>query len=489
MVAHHYLSALEYARAADVETEALRERARAALAVAGERAATLGAWTAARRFLSAALELWAPDDPLRLDAQALLGRALRWTGELTEELIQDRRDAALAAGRDDLVAEAEMAYAFYWWDRSRFQLVDEHMHAALALVADKPSSPSKASIFHQVAIRELVAGNLRSSKALAEQAAGLAREFGLTAVHASALITRGSASFAEGDLAGIADIERGLALGEEHGLGDVFIRGFKNLGDAVQRNGELARAVKLHEKGLQNARQLGDRFHVRWFSAELAFDRYLQGRWDEALSLADELIAQVEAGEPHYMESGARYVRALIALARGDVPAAIEDSKAVLAQGRGAAEPQVLHPALALGSRVALAAGRRDEAERLFEELEAAAPERVEAPSPGISSGALVAGEFARVSKWASPGEPQTPWGAAARAAARGEFAEAADVYASIGARPDEADARLAAARKLVAEGRRAEADEQLRRALAFYREVRATAYLREAESLLAASA
>ena len=47
----------------------------------------------------------------------------------------------------------------------------------------------------------------------------------------------------------------------------------------------------------------------------------------------------------------------------------------------------------------------------------------------------------------------------------------------------------LCAAEQLVAEGRRAEADEQLRPALAFYRGVGATRYLREGEALLAASA
>jgi tetratricopeptide (TPR) repeat protein len=248
----------------------------------------------------------------------------------------------------------------------------------------------------------------------------------------------------------------------------------------------------LHENGLQSARRLGDRFHVRWFSGELAFDRYLQGRWDDALALADEFVAEVESGKPHPMESTVRYVRALIALARGDVRAALEDSSRAVAHGRAMADPQSLHPALALGTRVALAAGRRDEAVQLFAELAADAPRRAErlAPSPGISNVALVATEFGPVPDWLASAEAvQTPWRAAALAAARGEFAEAAKVYESFGARPEEADARLYAARALVAHGRRPEADEQLRHALAFYREVGATAYLREAESLLAASA
>jgi hypothetical protein len=48
---------------------------------------------------------------------------------------------------------------------------------------------------------------------------------------------------------------------------------------------------------------------------------------------------------------------------------------------------------------------------------------------------------------------------------------------------------RLCAAEQLVAEGRRAEADEQLAQALAFYRSVGATRHVREAEALLAATA
>jgi len=57
---------------------------------------------------------------------------------------------------------------------------------------------------------------------------------------------------------------------------------------------------------------------------------------------------------------------------------------------------------------------------------------------------------------------------------------------AGIGSRPDEAYARLRAAEALLAEGRHAEADEQLAHALEFFRSVRATRYLAHGERLLA---
>jgi hypothetical protein len=66
-----------------------------------------------------------------------------------------------------------------------------------------------------------------------------------------------------------------------------------------------------------------------------------------------------------------------------------------------------------------------------------------------------------------------------------GDPGHAAKVYAEIGSRPDEADARLAAASLLLGAGRLAEGRTELDRALAFYREVGATAHLATARELL----
>ena len=79
-----------------------------------------------------------------------------------------------------------------------------------------------------------------------------------------------------------------------------------------------------------------------------------------------------------------------------------------------------------------------------------------------------------------------TPWRTAAASYVSGDYSAAADVYAEIGALPEEAYARLRAAEALVGEGRSAEADAELKRSLAFWRSVGATAYVREGEALLA---
>jgi hypothetical protein len=80
-------------------------------------------------------------------------------------------------------------------------------------------------------------------------------------------------------------------------------------------------------------------------------------------------------------------------------------------------------------------------------------------------------------------------WRDPAVAIARGDLLGAADLLQATGAGAFEAHARLRAAGRLAAEGGHAEAQEQLDQALAFFRSVRATRYIREAEALLAATA
>ena len=70
-----------------------------------------------------------------------------------------------------------------------------------------------------------------------------------------------------------------------------------------------------------------------------------------------------------------------------------------------------------------------------------------------------------------------------------GDHAKSAEVYRELGALPPEADARMRLAQALADRGKADEAGGELQRALAFWRSVEATAYVREAEELLAARA
>jgi hypothetical protein len=99
-----------------------------------------------------------------------------------------------------------------------------------------------------------------------------------------------------------------------------------------------------------------------------------------------------------------------------------------------------------------------------------------------------VLGRAAELTELAVGVPTPTPWLQAATAIAAGEFQRAAEIYADIGSLPDEAFARLRAAEQLLAVGRRAEGNAQLQQALTFYRQVAASGYLREGETLAASA-
>jgi hypothetical protein len=79
-------------------------------------------------------------------------------------------------------------------------------------------------------------------------------------------------------------------------------------------------------------------------------------------------------------------------------------------------------------------------------------------------------------------------WFQVLRAYASGDLVRAADLMFEIGSLPDEAEARLLAAEALLARGEREAGEEQLERALAFFRGVRATRFVAAGEELSAAA-
>jgi tetratricopeptide (TPR) repeat protein len=138
-------------------------------------------------------------------------------------------------------------------------------------------------------------------------------------------------------------------------------------------------------------------------------------------------------------------------------------------------------------ARLHVEVGRLEEAKELAREALAEAP-----ASWGFNDLAWVAAELGCVTVLHERLERvpmQSKWVDATRALLSRDFATAAAVYDDMGVLDREALARLRAAEQLVADGRRAEADEQLRKSLAFWRSVGATRYLRQGEALLARTA
>ena len=214
----------------------------------------------------------------------------------------------------------------------------------------------------------------------------------------------------------------------------------------------------------------------------------VEGDWRGGLRKADAFVDECLSA-PHYQETTVRMTRATLRLADGDEAGALEDARRAVELASEAGDLQVRVPALSVLAYVASELGRREEADRAFDEALALAVEADQAWRHLFYAvwAALALGREAGLAphfreRWQF-GER---WVAPARAALGGDLVTAAALFDAIGAAGAAALTRLRAAAELVAAGRRAEADEQLMPALAYFRSQGASRYVQEGESRLA---
>jgi hypothetical protein len=339
----------------------------------------------------------------------------------------------------------------------------------------------------------MLASEDRQAIQLGEEALAMAGRFGLDEIRAATLNNVGTARAALGEDEGLEQIAEAVEVARAANAPLEICRGLGNLAAQYWARGRLLEAAALWRESGEEAERFGQKRFARWDAGVLVNTEYCLGLWDEALERADVFLAEVEAGSPHYLAAQCYTVRAAIRLGRGEIEQPIEDAERGLALAQRAKDPQILYGTLADTAHVLHEAGAIERAAGLAQEflgaLEAGQRMGFAVSASHIASWTLTSA--GRGSEIAIVLEPLQafPWARAGSAFGRGDPAAAADICAEIGAATQEAYARLAAARLVVEQGRRAQADEQLHRALAFYRSVGASLYVRQGESLLAASA
>jgi class 3 adenylate cyclase len=485
LVAHHYSAASELSQG--VLPEGVRVRARAAFEEAGDHAFALGA-PAALGYYRSALELVATHDPTRPRLVYRLARAEeRSTGDAGA--LAAAVDALLGVGDTAAAAEAEALLTVNAWQHGHRDGWQLHLDRALALVADAPPSAGKANVLATRARYTFLSGDAAAALAMAEQALSMAGALDLGELQAHALNTLGMARRAVGTGDGYAEMRASVALSEALNSAETF-SAYNNLSFFLETDGRLAEAEEAWRQSGRAARRFGAAGSLRWVRYAGLDWLFLLGRWDEAMAEADELIAAQSEATPHYLSANPYSVKAWIEMARGDDARALDDAAVALDAARRVGDPQTVIPGLALAIVTHAAAGESSIAQELLAEfitiqragqLVFRAPPEVVSAIDGLGRGAEFLPLFA--------GSRPTPWLEAAEHILAGDWPAAAEIYARMGSPADEAFARLRAAEDLVRDGRRAEADAHLGAALAFYRRVRASRYIAEAEALLAATA
>jgi tetratricopeptide (TPR) repeat protein len=492
MLAHHWRSALDLVRASGGDDGAIAVRTRLALRGAGDRALALNSFTVAAAQYDDALALWPADDEGgRADVMFRRAHALHLAGaEHRERVLEEARDAALAAGNAEHAAEAQAFLAEVAWIRGQPDLVFEHLDRAHDLIAGGRPSPARARVLAVAARYRAIGGEPETAKKLAHEALELAETLGLDELRAHALGTIGLARTAlEGPAAGIADLRRALDIALAASSRE-SARLANNLAAVMVETGDYRAGVAMWEESWLLGERFGWPDQVRFSVGVRAWILYDAGRWDEAFELADAFIAECDAGSPNYQQGGVQGVRAKIRAARGDWKGAQQDLRRAEQLASAAKDPQAVIPILANLTWVYAEHGMVDEARRVTDGLLRAVAQyprfadvlfelAFHAREIGVEEELRAVFDGAQPSKWKE----------VAVAMLDRDFEHGVAVLDEMGVAAMAADLRLRLADARFAAGRRAEGEAELAKALAFYRSAGASFYVDRIEQLLEKSA
>jgi class 3 adenylate cyclase/tetratricopeptide (TPR) repeat protein len=479
MLAHHYVSALEFARAAGQATDELATAARLALREAGDRALALSAFASAERFYAEALALWPKDDSERPRLLLSLGKAQRRL-ERGEDALTEALEGLLALGDREGAAETELLLSNLRWYEGNRDEAYAHIARAESLVEGASSFPTRARVLSELSRYHMLGGRDQEAIAVGRQALAMAEELGLDVIRAHALNNIGAARSNMGDREGLEDLERSIEISTAANSPEL-IRGYTNLAAMYGRWGDLDRVHATQDEGIRLGERFGATDQLYWLKSQRGlFSTYTVGRWDESLANAEQLIA----GDRHYTQRSAYGVRAEIRLARGDVTGAVADTECAVELGRTAKDPQAIVPSLAVAAFASVGAGDLSKAAEYAEEILAGDSGFFDfGPTLYYLAWVLTALERADELAKALTRVPRaSPWREASLAIGSGELSRAAEIYSGAGSHAQEAYTHLRAAEA-------EDAGAQLDKAIAFFRQAGATAYLARAERLVSAAA
>ena len=361
LVAHHYLEAIGYLRAAGGDVTQWAAEARGPLRDAGERALRLAAYPHAVRYLAAAVELTADhaaDRPELLYRYGLARVSLE-TGD--ETVLAEAVELLLTTGQTELAVRAGLQLARIEWNRLDVTAFDRWIALIDRLTADEPDSALRLEVLVARSGFAMVAGDFARAVELVNDVLSRLSAADRPAIHARALDVRGTCRCALGDAGGLEDSRQAIeiardarAIWELHYALNNIITGAVQVGRIDDARGFSREwAATFDEIG-------GTHFSRQWYYAAATSCAFYTGDWDAAFENSTAFLAGISVGESHYLQAEMMMVRATIMLARGHDAEAMADADVVRTLSRQLTDAQALVGVLALHGQAMLATGRAD---------------------------------------------------------------------------------------------------------------------------------
>jgi tetratricopeptide (TPR) repeat protein len=373
VVAHHYGQALAYARAArepQEQIDKLVEPTRRFLVLAGDRTINLDL-DRARAYYRQAVELGQPRDPERPHLLVRTGRVAFQSGDYPEAVaVYEEAIADLRRQGDTQVLGATLGrLATVYWNQGDTRRANAVLTEAIELLEREPPGAELVSAYVRMAGDRVVSGHAADALDWSDKALALADELGgLPRIRPRALDARGMARCDLGDFGGMDDLKAGLALGLELGSGYDTAVLYNNLAEPVWLVEGPGAALSVCEDGVDFAERRGLSEAAMWLRASTLGPLLDLGRWEEAVTLADEAIAWDLAHGGDYLAIGCRRYVTLVLAWQGDLIAARDLARRVLPRAREIDDLQQLVPALVNAALVEHATGDRSAALALVSE-------------------------------------------------------------------------------------------------------------------------
>ena len=503
VLAYHYATALELAKAAGQTEKATELEAPALkfLSLAGERALGLDT-AAALSNLERALALAPQGHPERPEALGRFGEAAFQAGRFAEaaEALAEAIGSFRTAGDLPSAARAMATLALVFTalgDPRQWSLPVE----ALELLEPLGPSPQLVAALTEVARADALQAGPDAAIELADRAMALASELGL-ARPSRALGYRGLARGNLGDVGGLADYREAIELATEAGQGREVALLHNNLGWNLWSFEGPAAALEVYRAGSAYAKPRGLTEMLDPLTMS-SLDPLVDTGEHEALTLAAEIAQRLEASGDVWDLIGVRAARVRVLALRGQGAEVTEVLEWLEPAARGTEDPQLVVLGLGASAQVRAALGQDEAAASLLSEL---------VPYPGVRDNgyypallaamvraALQVGEPALAERLIAGLEPRYPYAEHALVAAnaalsedRGDQQAAADAYADaadrwerFGVVPEQAFALLGQGRCLLGLSRPTEAAAVLQNAREIFARLQAAPALAETDALL----